>query len=162
MRLLRVGVAAFCCFGALAQLGCSFTASPAEGLKFAAPPGWQSSPGIMGFMQFWRSPSSDREVLMLFKSPKPIAARDVFSNQQMRDTLKDVTIREMHTIAICGNQPATYVQARGTSAKGGDENVDMMMTTTRGNTYFAMYIRPVDAASNQMAMTALRELCAKP
>src|SRR5580700_8390627 len=113
MKLSRSGIAAVCFVGAVAQTGCAFSASPADGLTFQAPPGWQSSPGIMGFMQFWRPPSSDREVLMLFKSPKPLATNEVFSNAQMQDSLKDVQIQSRRTIQICGNQPAAYVQARG-------------------------------------------------
>ncbi|MBV8655075.1 MAG: hypothetical protein JO160_03450, partial [Candidatus Eremiobacteraeota bacterium] len=52
--------------------GCGLTSSPAEGLTFSPPAGWQSSPGIMGFMQFWRSPTNSEEVLMLFRSPKAL------------------------------------------------------------------------------------------
>jgi hypothetical protein len=161
MRFFKSRIAAICCIGALAPMGCSFTASPAEGLQFQAPPGWQSSPGIMGFMQFWRSPSSDREILMLFKSPKPLATNEVFSNAQMQDSLKNVQIQSRRTIQICGNQPAAYVQARGSSAKGGDESVDMVMTTTHGTSYFAMYVRPIGAQPNPAAELALRELCPK-
>ena len=49
------------------------TASPSR-----RPPAGSSSPGIMGFMQFWRPPSNEREVLMLFKSPTPLETHDVF------------------------------------------------------------------------------------
>jgi len=115
----------------------------------------------MGFLQFWRAPSDDREVLMLFKSPKALTANDVFSNISAQNAMKDVRIRQRRAIEICGNQPATYVQAQGSSAKGGDENVDMMMATVRGTSYIALYVRPVGAAPNARAQAALRDLCAK-
>ena len=98
---------------------------------------------------------------MLFKSPKPLQAREVFSTTELQDTLKHVTVEQRRTIEICGDQPATYVEARGSGSQG-DDRVEMVMTTTAGKSYFAMYIRPLEAAANPMAQAALRELCAKP
>lgn len=157
MRFLRSGAMAL----AVLAMGCSLSASPADGLSFKAPAGWQSSPGIMGFMQFWRPRNDDREVLMLFKSPKPLKPSDVFSDQRLGDTLKDVSIERRSDIRICGTQPATYVQARGASSHGGDERVDMVLSTAGGSSYIAMYVRPMAALPNPMAESALRELCAK-
>jgi hypothetical protein len=161
MKHVKSVAAVIACIGALAQGGCAFNASPADGLQFAPPPGWRSMRLVFGFMQFWRPPSKDREVLMLFNSPTAIAPNDVFSNVNMRDTLKDLRIQKRRAIEICGNQPATYVQAEGSSAKG-DENVDMVMATVRGTSYIALYVRPVGVAPNAGAQAALRELCAKP
>jgi hypothetical protein len=158
MRLSRIAAAAVGC--ALALAACAFNASPAQGLKFQPPPGWQSSPGIMGFMQFWRTPN-DREALILFKSPTPLTANDVFSNDRMKDTLKDMQVEQRHSIQICGNQPATYVRGRGTSPKRGDEDVEMVFTTINRASYFALYTRPIGAAPNFAAQAALRELCPK-
>lgn len=115
----------------------------------------------MGFMQFWQSPSNDREVLMLFRSPKPVSANDVFSPANMRDTMRDVTVTRRSAIEICGNQPATYVQGHGYSPKRGDANVDLVITTTGGASYFALYARPITDPPNPMAEAALRELCPK-
>ncbi len=112
-------------------------------------------------MQFWRTPD-DRETLILFKSPTPLTANDVFSNDRMQDTLKDMQIEERHAIQICGNQPATYVRGRGTSPKRGDEDVEMVMTTVRSTSYFALYVRPIGARPTFAAQAALRELCPKP
>lgn len=159
MRLLGIAAVAIGC--ALALAACAFNASPAQGLRFQPPLGWQSSPGIMGFMQFWRTPD-DRETLILFKSPTPLTANDVFSNDRMQDTLKDMQIEERHAIQICGNQPATYVRGRGTSPKRGDEDVEMVMTTVRSTSYFALYVRPIGARPTFAAQAALRELCPKP
>jgi hypothetical protein len=116
----------------------------------------------MGFMQFWRPPGDDREVLMLFKSPRPLEARDVLSNAKVGDTMRHVTVERRRTIEICGRQRATYVEARGSGGRSGDDRVEMMITTVAGNSYFAMYVRPLDAAPDPMAQAALRELCAKP
>ncbi len=162
MRIFQAGAALLCCAGALVPIGCGFNSSPADGLRFQAPPNWSSSPGIMGIMQFWRAPSDDRSVLMLFKSPKPMDAREVFSNSRLKDTLKDTRITSKRDVTICGNQPATYIEARSTSEKGDAENVDMAMTTLNGSTYFALYVRPLEAAANPQAEAALRQLCPKP
>lgn len=161
MKLRKIGTVALGCIVAIAQVGCGFGSSPAEGLRFSAPPGWRSSPGIMGLMQFWRSPTNDQEVLMLFRSPKPLPAGDIFSNSQMQETLKDVVVTRRSRIKICGNQPATAIEARGSSAKGGDEYVEMVMTAARGTSYFAMYVRPITSMPNPQAVAALRELCLK-
>jgi hypothetical protein len=159
MKFLRGRVVAL---AALSLAGCAFNSSPADGLQFKAPPDWRPSPGIMGFMQFWRPPADDRQLLMLFKSPKPLQPNEVFSDARLNDTLKHATIEQRQTIQICGNQPATYVAARGTSSRGDDDRVDVVMTNITGTTYFAMYVRPLGAAPNPMAEAALHELCAKP
>ena len=158
MNLLRYGIVAGV---ALTFAGCGLSASPADGLTFRAPAGWQSSPGIMGLMQFWRSPQTDREILMLFKSPKALKPSDVFTDARFNNGLKDTTIENRSSIQICDHQPATLVQARGTSTHG-DERVDLMLTTLNGNSYFALYVRPLGMPPNPMAEAALRELCAKP
>lgn len=160
-REMRLGKSAVAALFAFALAACNMTASPADGLAFQAPSGWQSSPGIMGFMQFWRSPSDDREVLMLIKSPKPLKPDDVFSDARLKDTLKNVTVEGRSSIVICGHQPATYVQARGSSSHGGDEFVDLVLTTLNGNSYLAMYVRPIAMPTNPMAAAALREVCTK-
>jgi hypothetical protein len=112
-------------------------------------------------MQFWRSPSDDREILMLIKSPKPLKADDIFSDARLKDTLKNATVERRASIVICGTQPATYVQARGSSSHGGDDFVDLVLTTLRGNSYLAMYVRPISSPTNPSAEAALRELCTK-
>jgi len=112
-------------------------------------------------MQFWRTPD-EREALILFKSPKPITANDVFANDRMKDTLQGIQIEQRHAIQICGGQPATYVRGRGSSRKRGDEDVEMVITTVNGTSYFALYRRPFGARPTFAAQAALRELCPKP
>jgi hypothetical protein len=158
LSLLRLGIVAVL---ALICAGCSFTASPAEGLRFTAPPGWRPSPGIMGFMQFWQSPHDDRAVLMLLKSPKPIQRDELFSNPRFRDTLRDTTVVRHQTIAICGHQPATYIEASGTSNQGERSHVDVVATDVGGASYIAMYVRPLADPADAKAEAALRDLCPK-
>jgi hypothetical protein len=141
--------------------GCGFQSSPAQGLNFTAPAGWKASPGVLGFMQFWRAPVNDGEFLMLFRSPKKLTADDIFSNGRMKDTLQDASIVRKEPITICSNQPATYVEARGSSEKGRADRVDLVLSDVGGTSYIAMYVRPLVAPPNPMAMASLRELCAK-
>lgn len=98
---------------------------------------------------------------MLFKSPKELRPADVFSDARLHDTLKDVVIERQRDIVICGSQPARYVEARGSSSGDERDSVDIVMTNMAGNTYFAMYVRPLRSVPNAMAEAALRELCAK-
>ncbi len=159
MRLVRAGVAVLF---AVAAAGCALSASPADGLIFHAPPGWHSSPGIMGFMQFWRPPNNDREVLVLFKSPRPLKESEIFSGPGVNDTMKNTTVERRQDIVICGHQPAVFIEARGQSSRGTDTRAEMVMSTVGTTTYFALYARPLGSPPNQPAQAALRELCPKP
>jgi hypothetical protein len=141
--------------------GCGVVSSPADGLQFSAPAGWQASPGIMGFMQFWKPPGRQDEVLMLFKSPKPLKPSDVFSGNDLQGTVKNVSVKHSSSIRICVDQPAVLMQAEGTSSRGEDDLVDMVMTDAAATTYFALYVRPAASQSDPAALAALRELCAK-
>ena len=154
MRLVRGGALA-----AVALAGCSFNASPAAGLKFAAPPGWKPSPGIMGFMQFWQSPGGEREALVLVKSPRPIKIGDIFQNGELSGTVKNATVERQEATTICARQPAIYAEALGESSGGAQAHVELMMTNVAGASYIAMYIRPAGASPNPMAESALRLLC---
>ena len=115
----------------------------------------------MGLMQFWRPPSNDREVLMLIRSPRPIGTQDFFHSDAVKSSLHDVSVEQQQTITICKNQKATFVRARGSSSRGGDESVEMIATNAGSNSYFAMYIRPLGAAPTAAAQAALREVCTK-
>jgi hypothetical protein len=158
LSLIRLGIVAVV---ALAAAGCAFNASPAQGLRFAAPPGWRPSPGIMGFMQFWQAPNDDQAVLMLLKSPKTIAPDELFSNARYRDTLRDTTVERRQSIEICGHQPAMYIAASGTSRSGEPSHVDVVATNVAGASYIAMYVRPLTDRPDPKAEAALRNLCAK-
>ena len=141
--------------------GCGLTSSPADGLIFRPPAGWQGSPGIMGFMQFWKPPSRGDEVLMLFRSPKQIDPNEVLTSAK----LKDARIERRQEIKICGNQPAVYFVGAGTSSSGNNTSTEaemqMVMTNANGAAYFAMYVYPIGTRPNGEALAALRELCLK-
>ncbi|HEY1656653.1 MAG TPA: hypothetical protein VGF86_16230 [Candidatus Tumulicola sp.] len=141
---------------ALILAGCGLTSSPADNLTFKAPKGWSGSPGIMGFMQFWKAPGSD-EVLMVFRSPKPLKTTEVFNSADLRDA----KVENQKAITICGSQPAEFFKAQGTSKGGHDSNIEMVMTNAGGATYMAMYVYPVGIAVNADAEAALRQLCTK-
>jgi hypothetical protein len=162
VRVVRGGVGSIVALTALVASGCGFNASPADGLQFQPPAGWHSSPGIMGFMQFWRAPADEREILMLFKSPRQLRPSDVFSDARLNETLQHVSVERREAIVICGNQPARYVEARGSSSNGEQDRAEMVMANAAGSTYFALYVRPLTSPPNAMAEAALRELCAKP
>lgn len=143
--------------------GCGLQSSPADALRFQAPPGWKPSPGILGFMQFWRSPDNDHEILMLFRSPTPLQPNEFLNRQDLHGDLKNASITAQRSVRICnGSQSALYIEAVGTSSANGREvEMDSMMSNVGGSTYFAMYARPRDSAPNPMAVAALQELCAK-
>lgn len=158
-----IAVVAGIALGAVLLSACGLTSSPADGLTFTAPSGWQSSPGIMGFMQFWnhRLDPHSEEVLMLFRSPRQIDRDQVFETGRLKDTKID---RERQ-ITICGNQPATIFAGTATSSAGNEPDrphkLDMIMTNANGTTYFAMYVYPLNHPPNAQAESALRELCVK-
>ena len=145
---------------ALATSGCGLTASPADSINFAAPKGWNSSPGIAGFMQFWRSPR-DGEVLMLFRSPKPVNTSDIFRSADV----KDVQIESQKAIEICdGLQAAQQFNLRAKSESNGethDVNATTVMSTSGGATYFAVYVHRVETPPDADAVSATHELCQK-
>jgi hypothetical protein len=141
--------------------GCGLTNSPADGLTFVAPSGWQASPGIMGFAQFWKPNSNSDEVLMLFRSPRQLDREQIFSSGK----IQDAQIEQQHQITICGNQQALYL--RGTAESSEDNHpskphhIELTTTNANGATYFAMYVYPLNGHPNAQAESALRELCVK-
>lgn len=161
MRLLRSSATAYCCLAALTLAACSLRASPTEGLRFQAPAGWRASPGILGFVQFWRPPSGTREALMLLRSPRSLSQSDVYSSANMQGAFKSVTVLHKRPAKICGNQSALFVQGIAISRNDTESNVDMVITDVRGTSYMAMYLRPTDVPANPQAEAALHELCAK-
>lgn len=162
--LVLVAAGAVC---AVLLSGCGLTNSPADGLAFTPPPGWQSSPGIMGFMQFWSPASNSDEVLMLFRSPRQIDSTKHIDAYQIMQSgkLKNAKIEEERNITICGSQPAKYFRGNAESSSDNHpakpHNLEMTMSNANGATYFAMYVYPTNGRPNAQAESALRELCVK-
>jgi hypothetical protein len=115
--------------------GCGLTSSPAEGLTFTAPSGWQSSPGIMGFAQLWTPSSNSDEVLMLFRSPRQIDREQVFQTGKLKNAKID--------------------------SQSKPHNLEVTTSNANGTTYFAMYVYSLNGQPNAQAESALRELCVK-
>jgi len=161
MKALQTAASAVVVIASLATGGCALNASPASGLQFQAPAGWQASPGVMGMMQFWRPPADDHQVLMLFKSPRKIRESEAFSDARAGQTFQDLTIERRQTIRICGDQSAMYVRGRG-SSKGEPSVVESVIADTGGATYVSLYVRPVASPADIQAEAALRQLCPKP
>ena len=139
---------------ALASCG-GLTKSPADGLTFAAPHGWRSSPGIMGMAQFWVGPND--QMLMLFKTPRDWTESEAFTSADM----KDVHIELQRSISICdGSRQATYIKAVATSKRTNDDsNDEMMIAKAPDSTYVALYAYPIGVVPQAEAEAALHELC---
>lgn len=159
--MTRFSYALVWCALLIAAAGCGFTSSPAEHLTFKPPAGWQASPGVMGFMQFWKPPGNRDEALVLVRSPRPIQVSQVFNSANLKDT-KVVSVQH---ITICGNQPAEFLKAQGTSQalaqKSKDVTAEIVVSNAGGASYMAMYVYPMNATPNSDADAALRELCQK-
>jgi hypothetical protein len=86
-------------------------------------------------------------------------------------TVKDAAARVKRKIRICGNQPAVFAQMTGAtggtvnlgigSAPGSKEarsDVHFLGTNVGGKTYLAMYVRPIGAAVDPAAESAIRDV----
>jgi hypothetical protein len=156
MTNLRNGIAVLALLGALATSACGgLTKSPADGITFTAPSTWQSSPGIMGMMQFWTSPDK-KQVLMLFKVPADFKTDQAFSSAEV----KDAHIEEERSVKICGNMQADYTKAIATSSRTGDDNnLEMIAAKADGGVFMAMYIYPIGTKPDPTAGAAIYQLC---
>jgi hypothetical protein len=155
-------VAALCAF---ILGGCGLTSSPADGLTFRAPYGWQGTPGILGTAQIWHPPAQDGEVLMIVRLP--IQQLDL-SRATSQIDLQNASSREhvdsVDRIKICGNQPAVYMIGENfrKSVTGDVESHNrVVMSNLNGATYLAVYTYPMTAEPNGEALAALRQLCVK-
>lgn len=141
------------------------TQSPADGLNFRAPDGWQSTPGIMGRFQLWTTgESKDKQVLVLLKLPPQAKADKSFDvnmvNGPNSGGVEGATIVSRRQVTLCGNQPSLYVLMRGESAREKvEENVAAVFSRTTDAMYMAVYVYPVGTAANAWAEAAIYELC---
>jgi len=136
--------------------GCSFK-SPAEGLDFQAPAGWNSTPSMFGF-QMWMKPNKDGEILMLINH-KGKMTKD-FDLQTVPGTSKgEITSRK--DVRICSNQPAKLYVMTGTTNNKPATTELVITTYGDDNNYMAMYTRPKDLSADPQAEAAIRMLCLK-
>jgi hypothetical protein len=80
----------------------------------------------------------------------------------LQDTTQDVKLVRQETIKICGTQSAKYIQAQGSSSRGGPVDIETVATNIKGSSYFAVYVRPMAVAPDPAALAALRQVCPKP
>ena len=72
----------------------------------------------------------------------------------------DAKVKKHERITICGNQPADFVQAEGTTGTSvsigmgagqsmkNNSNVDVLVTVANGKTYIALYAWPLNASAD--------------
>ena len=108
-------------------------------------------------MQFWKAPGND-EVLMLFKSPKPLKTTEIFTSADLQGRRRSKPKSRSRSAAT---NRRSFSKRKEPSKGGHDSNIEMVMTNAGGATYMAMYVYPLGAQTNADAETALRELCAK-
>jgi hypothetical protein len=151
---------------ALLLAGCG---SASQSVTFAAPPNFHERASIGSFAQVWET-SDKRSVLVLTQLPTQIDLRELLREQG----LSGAKVRVKKMIAICGSQPAVYVEAMGTGggafnigiAKVQDSKrtpsaVDFIGTNVNGHTYMAVYTRPLHAPPDPAAEDAIHKVCPK-
>ena len=154
LNALRLGGAAVA--WAVLLTGCGLVKSPADGLTFAAPYGWQPSTPVGDVARAWISPSGPSESMTLFRFPKELDLNDAAADENFNNT----HFSSKQRITICGNQPATYLIGTRTSPDTGTVlNVRAVVTNTNGATYRAIYFYPPTTLPNGEALAALRQLC---
>jgi hypothetical protein len=143
---------------ALTQLAaCGIFKSPAEELTFRAPQEWRTFPAFNG-TQVW-SHSSQFLTLMRF----PARVRDL--DRLAGGSPNGQASWEVHTIVrrdmtLCETQPSLYLETLRVSRLNGRRvHFYEVLSNSPDATYLAMYSRPEDTPSNQVAQAAIRELC---
>jgi hypothetical protein len=145
---------------------CGLTKSPAEGLNFQAPAGWQSTPGIMGKFQMWMTGGGKtQQMLMLIDMGSDTKLNESFDLKDVKGSspssfVKNATVVTQRKMTICGNQPAIYIKMRGTSSSSSsEENVELLISKAAQSAYMAAYIYPAALEPNASAEAAIYELC---
>lgn len=134
----------------LALAGCG---SPSDHLSFKAPAMYQAPKNMFGMAQLW-STADGTQALMLMKLPVKMDPKHAVNNAGV----KNATLKSQQTIEICGNQPATHVVMESTGKSR--NTMDMVMTTSGGSSYMAMYSHPVGTPADHASEEAIRSLCA--
>lgn len=134
----------------LALAGCG---SPGDHLSFKPPAMYQAPKNMFGMAQLWAT-ADDRQALMLMKLPMKMDPKHAVINAG----LKDATVKSQQSIEICGNQPATHVVLESTGKNR--NSMDMVMTSSGGTSYMAMYSHPVGTPADHASEEAIRSLCA--
>jgi len=146
--------------------GCGLTTSPADGLNFHAPSGWQGTPGVMGRFQMWVSGGSkeQKQIVMLMKLPADVklSLADFKANQSAGQpgAMKDATVLQQRKMTLCSNQDSLYVKMQGkSSTNDNQELVEAVITKAPDATYYAMYAYPLATSPDTAAQAAIFEIC---
>lgn len=134
-------------------LALSACGNPGDHLSFKAPGNYQAPKNVFGMAQIWSTPD-DKQALMLMKLPVKMDPKHAINSAGV----KNATVKSQRTITICGNQPATYVVMEGTGKER--STMDMVMTSTAGASYMAMYSHPLGTPADRASQDAIRSLCA--
>jgi hypothetical protein len=154
------------CAGSLALLAltaCGLTKSPAEGLNFKPPDGWQGTPGVMGRFQLWTA--NDKQMLMLLKLPADMKLTTSFDLNDFQDVngpaaLKDSKVLARRNMTMCGNQQSMFLKMQGKSTRQNtEETIEVVLSKAADGTFMAMYMRPLGSAADPAAEAAIYELC---
>ncbi len=132
--------------------------SPADDIAFKAPPGWNSTPGIMGRFQMWMH---DRSMVMLVRGDKRTSVMDAEHSAPGTSNIRDYHARD---ITICEDQKAQYFTGNGESTTNGKTQqsaIEGIITDVNDARYFALYVRPKGNAPDGQAEAALRSVCKK-
>ncbi len=161
IRRLPLGAAVL----AIAVAACG---SVTDSVKFNVPPQYESKASFGPFMQIWETPDK-KSTMMLMAFP---GKADV--NKALTDAkVTDAKVKKHERITICGNQPADFVQAEGTTGTSvsigmgagqsmkNNSNVDVLVTVANGKTYIALYAWPLNASADPQAEAAVRGVCSK-
>lgn len=132
-----------------------------DNLDFKVPPGFNSQFNMFGSQMWTKGDKNDAQVLMLMKLPVKMETKDF--QMPANTATRDTKIESRQDIMICGNHPAVFVKASGTSTQNNkDVDLEMLMTGWGSNTYFAMYAYPATTQPDSSAEASLQTVCQKP
>jgi hypothetical protein len=152
-----------CLFAGLLSIsvlaGCG---SATDAVTFKAPAGYTSAFSAGPFMEMWMGPKE--HAVMLIALPKKIDLSQAVTNS----SVQDARVEKSQPVKICGAQPALYIsmvgtgQSLGTPAPAAEKRqIDMIATVVNDKTYMALYMRPVGAAADPAAESAIHQICPK-
>jgi hypothetical protein len=132
-----------------------------DNLDFKVPPGFNSQFSMFGSQMWTKGPKDQSQILMLMKLPVKMESKDF--QMPPNSAARDMKIESQQNIMICGNHPAVFIKATGTSSSSNkDVDLEMLMTGWGSTTYFAMYAYPTTTSADPTAEDSLKTVCQKP
>jgi hypothetical protein len=131
-----------------------------DNLDFKVPPGFNSQFNMFGSQMWTKGEKDQGQVLMLMKLPVQMQTKDF--QMPANSAAKNMKVESQQNIMICGNHPAVFIKATGTSTSSNkDVDLEMLMTGWGSNTYFAMYAYPTATQPDGVAEDSLKTVCQK-